>query len=267
MKIERLTLRRAGPGIDPAAWSAELASGAWLAASKLLKSDGPSWVRRATLLGRDVVIKCRPAGRNETLKRLVRSTRGDRHWRGAAFLASHGFDTPETILLADALVDRTPSELLLTTFVDAPSLLEHLHAKDLDVKREHAAARALGQHISALLVAGRYNRDGKPSNLLLMPAGDTFRVVTLDCVAIRRGRSFRAYKRSLANLLLEPIGTGSRPRLALCARVVRQLTGAPPRDPDERNLWWVDRANSWSKVQEHLAAHGDPTPRVDPLKH
>lgn len=267
MNISSARLRRTAPGIDPAAWLHALAGGAWLPASKLLKSDGDAWVRRATLEGHDVVIKCRPAGRHETLKRFARSTRGDRHWRGAAWLASHALDTAEPLLLADALVDHAPCELLVTAYVDAPTLLQLLHAHDLSVRQQHAVARAVGQHLRAMLAGGRHNRDGKPSNLLLIPDADTFRVVTLDCVAIRRGRSFRAYKRSLANLLLEPIGTGCRPRLALCARVVRELTGPPPRNPDERNLWWVDRAYSWYRVKEHIEAHGDPTPRVDPLKH
>jgi hypothetical protein len=268
MNIDRVHVRRAARGTDPEAWARALRGPL---AGRALKSDGPAWVRRCTLLGRDVVVKCRPHGAREGLKRLFGRTRGDRHWRGAEWLVSRGFHTAEPILLADALVDHIPSELLITEFVDAPSLLDLLaaHPSRLGVKQEHEVARAVARLVHAMLLEGRYNRDGKPSNLLIAPTldgeGGAFRVIVLDCVAIRRGRSFRVYKRSLVNLLLEPMGTGCMPRLALCARVVHELVGPPPLDPQERSSRWVDRAYSWYKVKEYIEAHGDPTPRVSPL--
>jgi hypothetical protein len=269
MNIARLKVRRLGANEDAAFWTRSLSGGAWLPGSRVLKQDAATWVRRVTLPGRtgDVVIKCRPAqGLGERLKALSRASRGDRHWRGARWLLDHGFDTAEPLLLASAVVDGVPCELLLTAFIDARSVLEHLAARDLSVRQEHEAARAVARLVGGIDKAGRHNRDGKPSNLLLVPdVSGFYRVATIDTVAIRRGAGFKPLARSLANLLIEPMGTGVAPRLALQGRIMRELLGAPPTEANERDDWWLTRGLYWGTARDMVDAHGDPTPRVNPL--
>lgn len=269
MNIARLKVRRLGANEDAAFWTRVLTNDAWRTGSRLLKQDGASWVRRASLPGRegDVVIKCRPVwGLGERVKSLCRASRGDRHWRGARWLLDHGFATAKPLLLARAEVDGVPSELLVTAFIDARSVLEHLATRDLSVREEHEAARAVALLVSGIDKAGRHNRDGKPSNLLLVrDNAGSFRVATIDTVAIRRGAGFKPLSRSLANLLIEPLGTGVVPRLALQGRILRELFGAPPADANERDLWWLGRAQYVGRVRGIIMGHGDPTPRVNPL--
>lgn len=265
MKIERLSVRRVGDGENAMAWASELQAGSLLSTTQRLKDDGGSWVRRARFSGREVVIKCRPHGANEALKRTLRSTRGDRQWRGASWLMRHGFSTAKPLLLADAFVDGVRSELLVTAYIDARSVLEHLAAGDLSVGEQHEVARALGRMIAEMDRRGRWNRDGKPSNLLLeRDDAGAFRIVVIDTVAIRRAREFTSVWRALANLYIEPLGCGVPPRRSLCARAVREVVGAPPRG-DARHDWELVRGVTWGKVREIIAAHGDPTPRVNPL--
>lgn len=266
MEITRVRVRRVGEGENAARWSEALAAPEWAASSRILKEDGESWVRRASLAGRDVLVKCRPArGAGERFKRLLRSTRGDRHWRGASWLMKHGFATAPPLALADALVDGIPCELLVTQYIHARSVLDHLAAHDLTVREEHAVARALAHLVVEMANKGKYNRDGKPSNLLVVrdPAGNV-RIATIDTVAIRPARPSYAIPRSLANLMIEPIGINAKPRLALCARAVREIVGPPQADklPERR----LARAPHWREPMAIINAHGDPRPRVNPVR-
>ena len=94
---------RAHRGEDAAAWGAALADASWLNSSSVLKEDGGSWVRRARLMGREVVVKCRELrGAWARAKCAIGRGKGDRHWRGAALLTGKGVRTARVHVLARA---------------------------------------------------------------------------------------------------------------------------------------------------------------------
>ncbi len=267
MKISRVKVRRIGPGEDAARWAAALADPSWHDGSVALKEDAGSWVRRADLRGRGVVIKCRPVYRaDDRLKVLVGASRGDRQWNGAEWLASHGFATARPLALAIGDVDGMRAEILVTEFMVARSILEHLAARDMSARDEHEVCRALARLIAGLIKNGRYNRDGKPSNLLVVrtPQG-AIDVATIDTVAIRQTgpASHTKLVAMLASLVIEPIGVGAEPRRSLKARVITGVIELLGSDPGRRH---IERLELWWHVSERVQHHGDPRPRVDPLQ-
>lgn len=264
MMISRVKVRRVGPGEDAARWAVALADAAWHATATLLKSDTDAWVRRAIINGRDAVIKCRAISRaDDRLKLLLGAARGDRQWRGATWLASHGFATAQPFTLATAEVDGMLTELLVAEYINARSVLEHLASSDLTVREQHEVCRALARLLAGMIKQGRYNRDGKPSNLLVVRSSGAIDVATIDTVAIRQSPSAHSKLIDmLASLMIEPIGVGAAPRLALRARVVKEVVELLNRDPSRRH---VERLELWWHVSERVAHHGDPRPRVNPL--
>lgn len=262
MKISRIIPRRHGRGVDPDAWAAALADGAWVNTTELLKHDGDAWVRRAhfSASASPVIVKCVPtAGLAARAKQLAHRSRADRQWLGSDWLSAHALRAPRNILLAGADIDGAPCDLLVIESINARSVLDHLGAADLPVRDEHAAARALGRLLVAQLALARYNRDCKPSNLLVVrDANGAPDIMTIDAVAIRRtGRSPRPrLVQMLATLVIEAIGTGVEPRRTLKARVIREVVTSLPR---------LGARQLWRDVAAHVSSHGDPRPKIDPL--
>jgi hypothetical protein len=266
MNISRVKVRRAGAGEDPRRWAAALADPSWLARSRTLKADGDSWVKGASVLGQHVVIKCRSVRRAEgRLKILLRAGRGDRHWRGARWLDSHSFATARPVALATAIVDGVRAELLVMEYIDARSVLQHLAAHDLEVSEEHETCRALARLLTGMLTQGRYNRDAKPSNLLVTERpGGRKEIATIDCVAIRGVGAAGPARlvRMLASLVIEPKGVGVEPRRALKARVIAETVRLLNLNPQDRRR---ERLELWRRVGELVVQHADPRPRINPL--
>lgn len=280
MRIEHVQIRRVSPGEDCAAWVRALEDPGWLNAALVLKegadpvrSGRPGeqgypadhrlgetacpWVRRGTLLGRDVVVKCRPAGSfAERLKLGVQHGRGDRHWKGACWLTRNGFRTAAPYVLATAELDGAPVELLAMEALAGRNLLEHLAAGDLGVGEQHAVAAAVGRMLIRLSKLQHYNRDSKPSNLMVVRTEAGPEIAIIDCVAIRP----RAYaEQMLASLVIEPIDQGCPPRRAVMMRVLHAAVdelrqdGGPPLDRDAaravvRELWLATSA----RVDHHF---------------
>jgi serine/threonine protein kinase len=221
-------------------------------------------VYRAEALGREVVIKIRSRrGVIERLKLAARGSRGFREWHGASRLIELGFQAARPLVLAH----NGHREWLVMEAVPGKTLLRHTADRDLHVSEEHAVARELGRHISALRKAGWFNRDFKPSNIMV---GLDRSIICIDCVAIRRGGD--APHRMLHALAIEPLGLGMLPRKALLARVVWSMVEADFEGSNEdagalRMAKWATRRAFWRLVQESLRRHGDPTPRTNPLVH
>jgi hypothetical protein len=221
------------------------------------------------MLGVGVVLKVWPLPSVfDKAKVLFRASRAHRHWRGAGWLSRRGLSTAETLLLA---AEPEGARLwLVMAALPGMSVLEHLAAANLTVRQEHAVARALGEMIAFLQEGCRYNRDGKPSNLLVQfGADERISVAIIDCQAIRREPWLRADEPfgSFARLLIEPLGTGVAVRRALMLRVIDSYLRTPTRvgaltDPRERKL---QARLIWQKAAEYVRNHGDPTPRVNPL--
>lgn len=220
-------------------------------------------VYRCTMLGRPAVVKIRLArGPIELFKLLTRTSRGHRQWRGALRLARAGVPTATPLALAVERSAAGPREWLVLEALPGRTLLAHtadVHAGRgvLTVRAQHALAAAAGALVHALDRAGLCNRDLKPSNIVAMSlagpggGGRGPSLAVVDTVAIRPGRDAA---RMLHALLVEPLGVGAPPRLALRMRVLRSLTA-------DRH----ERRGLWRAVERSLAAHGDPTPADNPL--
>lgn len=234
-----------------------------------LKVSVGAEVYRATMLGKTVVVKVRMAGGVvEWLKRGCRASRGWRQWRGVPRLASAGVHSPAPVALAVEHTEGGTREWLVMDAAQGRSLLEHLadvHAGRgvVGVHMQHELARAMAGLIRGLDRAGLFNRDHKPSNIIVTSLGKggppTFAVI--DTVAIRRGRR---PDRMLHALFVEPLGVGVPPRRSLAMRVVHELVrlehpGAPPAEQRTR------RHGLWVEVSKAIERHGDPRPKDNPL--
>ncbi len=251
---------RVARGVDAAALALAVRSPTWLDGATLLKQDGSSWVRRTTLAGRDVVVKARRRRTADRVKALVGQTRSQRQWTGSERLARHGIGGAEPIALLRAAAADEDWELLVYGFVPGPTLLEVVAGPTwlaLGIRGQHAVAAAAGDSVASLHRAGLFNRDHKPSNLVIQGSSSP-RVAILDAVAIHRGRSDSHVARMLASLVLEPTGVGLAPRL----RGTVLFRGALAAAGGDRT-----RARILYRAAAAIARdHGDPTPEVNPLR-
>ncbi|MBA4039968.1 MAG: hypothetical protein C0468_06550 [Planctomyces sp.] len=282
-------------GVSASEMAQELAAGAWAAEARLMKSQGPSWVARARLMHRDCVIKVREAGGLvEALKRAVGGSRGHRHWRAALWLLRRDIATPAPVALATARQGGRLVEVLVTAYVPGRTLLRMLGEGGGDARAQLRVARAAGALVAEVLHGGRYNRDHKPSNVLLIAprggphlASDGHQIAQkpalalLDPVGLRRVRAAEAAvtaaARMLASQVIEPTGVGCPPRGALRRAALRaclerrwELDAPPesqasPHEPMDVEWERVSARAYWRAVAQMVRAHGDPTPRVNPL--
>lgn len=261
-------IQRLAPGESAALWTKALI--AFDAGSAtVLKKEGGSAVYRTRLLNRDVIVKAREMrGLKDRLKLWTGKTRGHRHWNGAAWLMSHGLATARPYVLATENRDGVSREWLVLELLPGKTLLQHIADRDLSVKQEHEVARTLARQIAALTGMGRFNRDHKPSNLILMSDSDKFAPSIIDCVAIRPGKDGTV--RMLHALAVEPLGLAILPRRALLARVVHALVeaehaGVTASLTARRLARWASRRAYWGIVSNSLHEHGDARPQTNPL--
>jgi hypothetical protein len=261
--LERVRVRRAARGVDAPAIVRALERGDWGDRSTLLKREGASWVRRAKIAGSDVVVKCRGLERTGALlKAGLGFGRGDRHWYGAALLASKKIATARPLLLGHGLVDGQRAEVIVLEALSGRTLLEHAARAargESGVREQHRVAAAAGVLVRTFAERGLWNRDHKPSNQIVVDTGDDARaaeIAVIDCVAVRRAVGPVAgigIVRMMAQLWIEPTGCGVRPRRALVARALVSASS------DREQL--RDLARAALLVVE---AHGDMRPRVIP---
>jgi len=263
-----------GAGYSPEQWARGLAGVDWSRAELLSDKPGSS-VWRATLVVQKrpqaLVIKCEPI---DSLKRrlqmLFGKTHAHRHWRGAELLTRHGFRTAEPKAIVYGRRDGVTVESLIMEALDGKTVLEHL-GYPLPVDLLHRAIDAVGLHLVAMWRHGLWNRDGKPSNMMIVD-GAKPAVAMLDLVGLRRAGWIEEsdWARACRDLVLEPTGCGVPPSLAtrmrLCRRLHAGLAGGSRSTPDS-GRWRDFRDELWSAVSEMLEAHGDPRPAHDPLAH
>jgi hypothetical protein len=281
--VDRVKILRAAEGEAAAAWRDALGRGEWVAASRTLKEDpeGGSWVRRAEILGRDVVVKCRALN---TLSRRVKHAMGMGHahkqWRGAELLRKARLATARNWAIARARIDGRACEMLIAEFLEGPTLLECMRDASvgrLSIKDQHAVARAVGLQMSGM--GWNFNRDHKPSNLIVMVMGSgSPEIAVIDCVGVRF-KQVPKTERMLASLVIEPMGCGVMPRRALMMRALRAQHEELEKwyDPNdeldegpEPVLTCRERIRmlvrmEWFGARAIVESHGDPRPRVDPL--
>lgn len=239
-----------------------------------------------TLLGRPVVIKRTPLGLGGMVKAAFKASRGWRHWRGAAWLLTQGIPTARPL----ALLRSGSAEVLIMDALDGPSLLQAMADRSLNIRQQHALADAPGELIARLAHHARYNRDHKPSNLIVTKLTDTHaELAIIDCVAIlpisRMRPPVEPLLRMLSSQVIEPLGCGVLPRRALLLRALRaclraqwQLDarnaeptptaapGSPAAPAKEQREWELASMRLlWREVARIIHDHGDPTPRINPL--
>jgi hypothetical protein len=249
------------PGEDPAAWSRALATFT-PSTTHVLKQDATTSVWSATLNNRPCVIKAvQYTSAIDRLKAAIHLSRGWRHWRGASWLISRSIPTAKPYMLARGTDAATGGSLewLVMERLEGPTILEVLRdirddTTDLSVKQQHKIAAGLGVLASELVAQGRFNRDHKPSNLILTGWDQTHgdpTIAIIDCVAIRPCRrfDFKAMRRMLASLVIEPSGVGVLPRRSLLMRGLAEIQG---------QSWWRE-------IERSVRLHGDPKPRINPF--
>lgn len=258
--------------------------------ARVLKRDDDVLVIRDEIAGERVVVKRWRMDFGARLKGLVKMSRAWRHWRGAGRLSRAGVRTAEPLVLA--LVDG--DEVLVMRAIEGPTLLEvmaeiagkaNVNANgnvsvNVNVKQggehwgvagQHDLARLVGELVARLAGGGFFNRDLKPSNVIVT-RGHNGRpaLAVIDCVAIRRSSERRCSEvymntlRMVSMLVIEPIGCGVLPRRSLRFRALiaalHEFTRSLPHAQASQA-----RRTCWQSVAQIVEKHGDPTPRVNPL--
>ncbi len=264
---------RAAPGQDVAAWAEALVGGVWQGQGVMLKDDGERLVVAATVLGQRVVIKQWPY---RSIKRRVQAMFGRtpalRHWHGARLLAEAGVASAPTL----AVVRGEGHEWLVMEAIAGDSLLECLADESLGVRERHALARSVGRLVAGLTTRQVFNRDMKPSNILVTRIGDREAdLVVIDCGGVRRQRGARGRYRMLASLLIEPVGVGLSPPSTLIMRGLTAFCDAwlesilgravDRRRAQDRRVRAHIRLATMNRVALAFANHGDLRPLINPL--
>lgn len=200
------------------------------------------------------------------LKSAFKSSRAWRHWKGTDTLTKGGVRTAACYAIARSKgKDGVAVEWLIMDRLPGKTLLQHLADNDLPVQTQHRLAEAAACMIVELIKARLYNRDGKPSNLIVNLANPKRPdIAIIDCVAVRPmpkggGKSVDM----LAALVIEPLGCRCPPRRALMMRALRAYAVASGNAP--RASWRPARDSLWRAVEALVKNHGDPTPKVNPL--
>lgn len=257
---------------QPHALAVAIASPEALAGAHILKDD-----RRATVLRMDhtlvgaVVVKTRLLNRfRDRLDTMLRRTQLERQIRGARTLQRIGVATAEPLLLLRGAhrATGTARESLVTRALPGRTLL---HLMD-DVARrrtqapslaaQRAVAHTLGRQLQRFAAAGLFNRDHKPSNLIVMFDDSPPEIGVIDTVAIRRDRVRDGGLRMLTSLMLEPLGCGCPPPRTMR---MRTLIAATTDASHPHGAPLIARKAAWRAVAQAIYEHGDPTPRVNPL--
>ena len=250
--------------------------------------------RADIVLGSDsLIIKVRTThGILDRLRTRYGRGRLARQAAGAATLESLGILTAQVLGHGTARLAGAACELLVMQRLPGVSLLAMMQNSRTPIAFEHAAADALGKQIAQMTMAGWFNRDHKPSNLIVQFDADAAAVIgiidTVDILPIKpRHKFLSAAVRMLTSLVLEPTGCNCGPRLALRRRVLLAmhrelwaLQGASKLSGDEAMgvadadaldaEWELQSTRAvWNMTSDRMAAHlkkhGGAKPRVLPL--
>lgn len=203
------------------------------------------------------------------LKSDLQLSRAWRHWKGAARLTRAGVRTATCFAIARSREGGVAVEWLVMDRLPGKTLLQHMADRDLTVKQEHALARTLGASLSRLAQHQTHNRDGKPSNWIVTNP-DRAEAAVVDTVGVS-GTAFlpaglRSWRVMLASLAIEPKGCRCPARRSVQMRVVASFVEATPLLKGNPQAMRVVRRRLWRAAALRIADHGDPTPKVNPLK-
>jgi len=241
---EGVDLHRISAGIRDVVWSE----------ADLLKVTRGSAVLRAKVAGVDSVAKVMPIGGfKRRLQAILGRTQGDRTFRCAEKLMQAQIRVAEPLVLIRGKHEGRRVECLLMRAAPGQTLLELIASNDLTASEEHRVARAVGRQLKALVEAKLFNRDHKPSNLIV--TGPGVQPAMVDTVAILPAPArMRALKRMLEALVTEPTGLGRPPRRTLAMRTIRSAV----QTKDEARRLYVEVARA-------VRAKRDIRPKHNPL--
>lgn len=244
-----------GEGEDRSSWERALVGGGWIEGERLKLDDRGRGVWRAEMLGRDCVVKARPLqGVLDRLKQILGATDLTRACLGAALLEAKGFGTPRVRVMGLARLDSGWHEVLVTECADVTTMLMHWVESDNSERRR--LARRAGRVVGELCAAGVFNRDCKPSNLMM--DGDEIAFVDVGGVRATGGDRTRELARMISMLGFEPTGVGARPGYWEIVVGVRSALRAAGVAEEARERLFVH-------LRRLIAEHGDLTPRDNPV--
>ncbi len=114
-----------------------------------------------------LVIKCEPIDSfKRKLQKLVRKTHAFRHWRGAELLMRHGFRTAEPKAVVYGRRDGVEVECLIMEALAGKTVLAFM-SESHEVTELKRLTESLADHLAQLWRRGLFNRDSKPSNLIV----------------------------------------------------------------------------------------------------
>ncbi len=251
-------------------WISTFTGRDWAVGAEVFKKTENSSVIRSMVLSRDLVLKtCRVGGVKGLVQGLVSSSRAHRQWAGSEWLRSVGVAAPRCVAIIRGTRDGSPVETLATEYVPGHTLLWQIARgvvkDDADSPASRAIAYAVGRDIAQIIKSGRFNRDHKPSNLVVTDAGPPIaKIATVDAVAIQPLKPedrAEGIAKMVAALIMEPKGTGNPMPASMLRRIVDALAHEMV-GPGNAETWTGDMLTRANRLVE---AHGDSTPEHDPL--
>lgn len=244
---------------DSRAIARTVVGASWARGAEEIKREKRTSVRRGTACGREVVVKTWAWTRlKDWLNALLGRTAGQRHWRGAERLRALGVESAACLALVRWREGMGVRETLVLEALRGKTLLEHLDemkrgGSGLTFAERVELARAVGAQVKAMTTRGWFNRDHKPSNVIVVSPA---RVCVIDTVAIKRDRERTGGARMLTSLMLEPMGVRCVASRTMRMRVLLEASGGASLKA---------RKAAWRGIAERIEDHGDPRPRVNPL--
>lgn len=263
VRVRTLSEAESGGGARSRTIARGVCDGSFVASARIIKNDERSTVFSAEIAGYPVVVKTLALDRvKDRLRARFGRTRLSRQARGAARLESCGVHAIQPYAIVRGLTgEGEPVEALVMPRAEGPTLLRAALDRTINPHTARELLDQIGADIAGMVRAGLYNRDHKPSNIILhTDERGAIQPVLIDTADIRRCLAkggTRMMARMLAKLRIETIGTSVPVSIAEQVRVARSAQRSSNRSGSLRELL--------IEVQGIIDAHGDPKPRHDPL--
>lgn len=270
-------LRTPARGDDRATRLADaLARGSWRDDAVTLKDNQDGSVIAATLAGTPVVLKTAIVRTvTDRLKSGLGLSRHERQWSGAITLEKIGVRAAQPLALCRGFDDEHRNvETLVIEHLEGRSLIEHLRDDDLSDDDWRALTQSLAHDFEAMWLRA-FNRDPKPSNIVVVREEGDIRAAFVDTVGVRRLRGFGVgsnakLARMLASLWIEPSGARCTPSVRRAYRLVCAVCDAPQPKGNTKPGWTKAGAyraarRLWNMSAQTVREHGDPTPTDTPF--
>ena len=244
-----------GAGDSRSDWERVLAGAGWRAGEVVKADDRGREVWKVELFGELVAVKVRAVpGVLDRLRFRLGGTDLTRAHLGAALLTARGFESPGVRVLALVRDGGAWFEVLVANWAKgAPMIRRWCDAGEAE---RNELAQLAGALIGALSAKGVFNRDAKPSNVVV--DGEVLSLI--DVGGVRLAGEDRALElaRMLSAQGFEPAGVGERPALGQMLACVRSACAAA-------GITGLDRRVVVGRLRQLIDGHGDPAPKDSPV--